>query len=110
MSCQIKAVILQLEKERKWLRTQGKALKSNLNEKTTLLNGKVKTFITKEYESYNPEKKKVNGLYQIGFIKDGKTRMNWTPIGADKYDHNVKEVVISDATTGRRIETIIATH
>ena len=56
------------------------------------------------------KKKKVNGLYQIGFIKDGKTRMNWTPIGADKYDHNVKEVVISDAETGRRIETIIATH
>ena len=78
--------------------------------KTTLLNGNVKTFITKEYESYKPEKKKVNGLYQIGFIKDGKTRIKWTPIGADKYDHNVKEVIISDATTGRRIETIIATH
>ena len=77
---------------------------------TTLLNGTVKTFITKEYESYKPEKRTVNGLYQIGFIKDGKTRMKWTPIGADKYDHNVKEVVISDATTGRRIETIIATH
>ena len=78
--------------------------------KTTLLNGKVKSFITKEYESYNPEKKKVNGLYQIGFIKDGKTRMKWTPIGADKYDHNVKEVSIYEATTGRIIETIIATH
>ena len=78
--------------------------------KTTLLNGTVKTFITKEYDSYNPVKKKVNGLYQIGFIKEGKTRMNWTPIGADKYDHNGKEVIISDATTGRRIETIIATH
>ena len=78
--------------------------------KTTLLNGKVKSFITKEYESYNPEKKKVNGLYQIGFIKDGKTRMNWTPIGADKYDHNVKEVVITEAETGRIVETITATH
>ena len=78
--------------------------------KTTLLNGKEKSFITKDYESYNPVKKKVNGLYQIGFIKDGKTRMNWTPIGADKYDHNVKEVVISDLATGRRIETIVATH
>ena len=75
-----------------------------------LLNGNVKSFITKEYKSYNPERKKVNGLYQIGFIKEGKTRIKWTPIGADKYDHNVKEVIISDATTGRRIETIIATH
>lgn len=72
--------------------------------KTTLLNGKVKTFITKEYDSYNHEKKKINGLYQIGFIKDGKTRMNWTPIGA------VKEVVITEYETGRRIETIVATH
>ena len=78
--------------------------------KTALLNGKVKSFITKDYERYSPMKKKVNGLYPIGFIKDGKSRMNWTPIGADKYDHNVKEVIISDATTGRRIETIIATH
>ena len=56
------------------------------------------------------KKKKVNGLYQIGFIKDGKSRMNWTPIGADKYDHNVKEVVITESETGRIVETIIATH
>ena len=67
-------------------------------------------YLLKAIRSYNPEKSKVNGLYQIGFIKDGKTRMKWTPIGADKYDHNVKEVVISEATTGRIIETIIATH
>ena len=39
--------------------------------KTTLLNGKVKSFITKEYESYNPEKKKVATFRQI-VIKDGK--------------------------------------
>ena len=78
--------------------------------KTTLLNGTVKSFITKEYESYNPEKKKVNGLYQVGFIKDGKTRMTWTPIGAGDYDHNVKEVVITEAETGRVVETIAATH
>lgn len=38
--------------------------------KTTLLNGEVKSFITKEYDSYNPERKKVNGLYQIGFVKE----------------------------------------
>ena len=36
--------------------------------------------------------------------------MNWTPIGADKYDHNVKEVIVTEAETGRIIETIIATH
>ena len=78
--------------------------------KATLLNGEVKSFITKEYDSYNPDKKKVNGLYQIGFVKEGKSRMTWTPIGADTYDHNVKEVVITEATTGRRIETITATH
>lgn len=77
---------------------------------TKLLNGNNKSFITKEYNCYSPEKRKVNGLYQIGFIKDGKTRMTWTPIGADKFDHNVKEVIISEATTGRIIETIIATH
>ena len=77
---------------------------------TTLLNGTVKSFVTKEYNSYSPVKKKVNGLYQIGFIKEGKTRMKWIPIGSDKYDHNVKEVVITEATTGRMIETIIATH
>jgi hypothetical protein len=78
--------------------------------KTILLNGTVKSFITKEYDSYNPEKKKINGLYQIGFVKKGKSRNTWTPIGACDYDHNVKEVVILDAETGRRIETIIASH
>ena len=78
--------------------------------KVTLLNGNTKSFITKEHDCYSPVKKKINGLYQIGFIKDGKTRIKWTPVGADKYDHNVKEVVITEATTGRIIETIIATH
>lgn len=79
--------------------------------KTTLMDGTVKSFITKEYDSYNPDKKKVNGLYQIGFVKEGKSRNTWTPIGAgDEYDHNVKEVVITEATTDRRIETITATH
>jgi hypothetical protein len=79
--------------------------------KTTLMDGTVKSFITKEYDSYNPDKKKVNGLYQIGFVKEGKSRNTWIPIGAgDEYNHNVKEVVITEATTGRRIETITATH
>lgn len=55
--------------------------------------------------------KNVNGLEQIGFVKEGKTRMTWTPIGSGKdYDHNVKEVIITEASTGRRIETIEAYH
>lgn len=57
------------------------------------------------------EIKKVNGLEQIGFVKEGKTRMTWTPIGSGElYDHNVKEVIISEATTGRRIDVIVAKH
>lgn len=76
----------------------------------TLMNGTIKSFITEEYDSYSPERKMVNGLQQIGFVKEGKKRMTWTPYGAGSYDHNVKEIVITDAATGRRIETIIATH
>lgn len=57
------------------------------------------------------EIKKVNGLEQIGFVKEGKTRTTWTPIGSGElYDHNVKEVIISEATTGRRIDVIVAKH
>lgn len=37
-----------------------------------LVNGFVKSFITKDYEAYNPQYKSVNGLYQVGFIKEGK--------------------------------------
>lgn len=37
--------------------------------------------------------------------------MTWTPIGSGElYDHNVKEVNISEATTGRRIDVIVAKH
>lgn len=75
-----------------------------------LINGSEKRFITKEYDSYNPEKKKVNGLYQIGFVKDGKKRMTWTPIASCDYDHNVKEVIITEVYSGRRMETIEAKH
>lgn len=54
---------------------------------------------------------KVNGSEQIGFVKEGKTRMTWTPIeSGELYDHNVKEVIISEATTGRRIDVIVAKH
>lgn len=79
--------------------------------KTIRLNGSVDSFITKEYDSYSPVVKRLNGLNQIGFIKEGKKRFTWVPVGAgDIYDHNVKEVVVTDAETGRRIDTIIATH
>lgn len=78
---------------------------------TELMNGNIKSFITKEYDSYSPEKKLVNGLHQIGFVKDGKKRMTWTPYGAGaNYDHNVRKIVITNAETGRRIDTIIALH
>ena len=78
--------------------------------KATLENGCVTSFITKDYVEYNPERKLINGLYQIGFIKEGKTRKTWLPYENGKYGHNVKEIVISEATTGRMIEKIIATH
>lgn len=69
------------------------------------------SFITKDYDEYSPVIKKVNGLEQIGFVKEGKTRMTWIPIGSGEiYDHNVKEVIVTEATTGRRIESYIATH
>lgn len=69
------------------------------------------SFITKDYDEYSPVIKKVNGLEQIGFVKEGKTRMTWTPIGSGEiYDHNVKEVIVTEATTGRRITSYIATH
>lgn len=69
------------------------------------------SFITKDYDEYSPVIKKVNGLEQIGFVKEGKTRMTWTPIGnGEIYDHNVKEVIVTEATTGRRIASYIATH
>lgn len=72
-----------------------------------LLNGAEKSFITKEYNSYNPERKKINGLYQIGFVKEGKTRNTWIPFKCgEEYTHNVKEITIQEATTGRIIERI----
>lgn len=38
----------------------------------TMNNDYVKSFITKEYGKYEPYYKNINGLYQIGFIKEGK--------------------------------------
>ena len=71
-----------------------------------LENGFVNSFITKDYEEYKPEYKKVNGLYQIGFIKEGKTRFTWTPVKADRFSHNVEVIKVKEATTGRVIEVI----
>lgn len=77
---------------------------------TVLENGSRKSFITAEYNEYNPERKMVNGLYQIGFAKEGKARKTWIPYANGKYGHNVKEIIINEATTGRNIEVIAATH
>lgn len=77
---------------------------------TVLENGCRKSFITTEYEEYNPERKLINGLYQIGFVKDGKTRKTWIPYANGSYGHNVKEIIIKEATTGRKLETIKTTH
>ena len=77
---------------------------------TRLQNGYTDSFITKEYDEYAPEKKMVNGLYQIGFVKDGKTRKTWIPYANGKYGHNVDEIIIKEASTGRRIESIKASH
>ena len=71
-----------------------------------MVNGYVKSFITKDYESYNPTYKSVNGLYQIGFIKEGKTRYTWTPVKAEKYSHNVEMIKVKEVTTGRVIDVI----
>ena len=71
-----------------------------------MVNGYVKSFITKDYEFYNPIYKSVNGLYQIGFIKEGKTRYTWTPVKAEKYSHNVELIKVKEATTGRVIDVI----
>ena len=63
----------------------------------TMIDGYVKSFITKDYESYKPDYKSINGLYQIGFIKEGKTRTTWTPVKAEKYSHNVKLIKVKEA-------------
>lgn len=72
-----------------------------------LNDGIEKGFITKEYDSYNPDKKLVNGLYQIGFVKEGKTRKTWIPYKCgERYSHNVVWIKIKEALSGRIIETI----
>lgn len=70
-------------------------------------NGSVNSFITKDYEEYKPVYKNVNGLYQVGFIKDGKTRYTWTPVKAgNTYSHNVDVIKVHEALTGRIIDSI----
>lgn len=66
--------------------------------KTTLKNGVKKSYMT-ETEQFLM--KKQDGWDMIGFIEVGKKRNKWIPIGA-----NVIEIVICEAETGRRIETI----
>ena len=39
--------------------------------KYELMNGTERSFITKDYEEYTPEFGVVNGIFQIGFIKEG---------------------------------------
>lgn len=46
--------------------------------------------------------KKQDGWSMIGFKEQGKTRNTWVPIGA-----NVSSIVVYEATTGRRLETIL---
>lgn len=73
----------------------------------TLIDGSVKRFTTIEYDSYNPEKKLVNGLYQIGFVKEGKSRKTWIPFKCGKqYMHNVLLIKIFDASSGKIIDSI----
>ena len=71
-----------------------------------LVNGTVKSFVTKDYEMYSPIYKSINGLRQIGFIKEGKTRFTWIPVKAEQYSHNVEVIKVKEATTGRVLEVI----
>lgn len=64
----------------------------------TLINGMVKTYLT---DTENFITKKQDGWDMIGFTEIGKKRNRWIPIGA-----NVKEIIIREAETGRRIRTI----
>ena len=67
----------------------------------TLINGTVKRYLT---NTENFLTKKQDGWDMIGFTEIGKKRNKWIPIGA-----NVKEIIIREAETGRRIRTINCT-
>lgn len=72
-----------------------------------LENGNENNFITEEYANYNFEKKYINGLHQIGFIKEGKKRNTWIPYkNGNEYAHNVKFITIKELYTGRVVEYI----
>lgn len=62
------------------------------------LNEVVSTYLT---DTENFLTKKQDGWVMIGFVEIGKKRNKWIPIGA-----NVKEIIIREAETGRRIRTI----
>ena len=66
--------------------------------KFTLQNGIEKSYLT-ETEKFLS--KKQDGWDMIGFQEINKKRNTWIPIGA-----NVTEIIIYDAETGRRLETI----
>lgn len=73
-----------------------------------LESGEIKSFITKDYGRYPRDNRKfVSGLYQIGFIKEGKTRMTWIPYKpGEKYTHIVEWIKIKEVSTGKIVETI----
>lgn len=73
-----------------------------------LKSGGTKSFITKDYTHYPHDNKKfVNGLHRIGFVKDGKTRITWIPYkSGEKYTHNVEWIKIKEPFTGRLVEII----
>lgn len=66
--------------------------------KEILLNGYEKIYLTETEVFLN---KKQDGWNMIGFQQLGKKRNTWIPIGA-----NVREIIIYDAGTGRRLDTI----
>lgn len=76
-----------------------------------LESGEVKSFITKDYDSYPSNRKYVNGLYQVGFVKDGKARTTWIPVKhGNKYSHNVCWIKVREAYTGRLVDSIECTR
>ena len=67
----------------------------------TFKNGIVKSDLTETETFYT---KKQDGWDMIGYNKIGKDRITWLPIGA-----NLIEIIITEAETGRRLQTIDCT-
>lgn len=61
-------------------------------------NGTVKSYLT---ETENFLMKKDCGWDMIGFMQVGKKKNTWIPMGM-----NVESIVIYEASTGRRIQTV----